>query len=361
MSTPYPFNSQSISSTQSHLKSDSPLTSSVGSSTGHLEHDLCEISSSAQHIEPNLSHDPVPVDDLHRLHRPPIPICGPEIQLARFRYKSRNDPIIEPQSPPHRDDFPGKPAEGDPSNAEKNEYGPVDGARWSDEEYNRFLSAAMSRKFPPKLNGVAKARERSEQRATSPPRLEGFRQTLDLLKEINRGNRAEFEAWNKDRGVLEKALADKGENLRAEYALHVEKIHKAHHARRHRRVTDEFYRAAKRHHMLEMRQTLHAIHDVANAMGILYSERAAVAQGCVPRHGENWGKLDLVRILVGRADTDKHIPLRYTLYAMNKTPEPPNLPALFLCFLTTDLPLNFLSSSPFPQRLILRMKPPKGS
>lgn len=301
MSTPYPSNSQSLSSTQSHHQSDSSLTSSVNSSAGHLEHDLYEISSSAQHIDPSLSYESEPTDEPRPLKRLPIPIFDPEIRLARLRYESRNDLVIKPQSPPHRDDFPGKPAEGDPSHPENSESEQLDNPCWNNEEYQRYLAAVMSRRFPPDLMGAAEARKRSERGAAAaapPQRLEGFRQTLDLLKEIKRGNRAEFEAWNRDRGVLEKALADKAANLRAEHALHTEKIHQAHHARRHGRVTDDFYRGAKRHHLHEMRQTMRAVHDVAVAMGILYAERAAVAQGCVPRHGENWGKLDLVRTCI---------------------------------------------------------------
>lgn len=300
MFTPYPFNSQSLSSTQSHHQSNSFLTSSVNNGAGHLEHGLYEISSSAQHIDPGLTYESAPVDDHRPLQRPPVLISDYEIKLARLRHKNRNEPVTEPRSPPHRDDFPGKPAEGDPASAAKGGCRQLDGPRWSDEAYHRSLAAAMSRRFPPDLAGAAEARRRSEQQggAAAAPRrqLEGFRRTLDLLKEIKRGNRAEFAAWSEGRGVLERALAAKAANLRAEHALHAERMRQEaeasaaaeHGPRRRRRY---------HHHLREMRQTLRAVHEVAGAAGVLYSERAAVAQGCVPRHGENWGKLDLVRII----------------------------------------------------------------
>lgn len=266
--------------------------------------------------------------------RPSLEHPHEEIRLARYRFLSRNDPVLEPQSPPRRNDFSGKPAQGDPTTIKKSEYSPVDGPRWSDDEYRRFLAAAMARKYPPDLDDMAAARARNEPLtknqeyptiaiaaaaataeggstttpASGPRRLEGFFHTLDLLKEIKRGNRAEFGAWSATRNRLEKELADRARVLQGDFAVHVEHVWRAHHARRHGRVPDGKYLTAKRHHMGEMRRILRTAHDVAIVMGILYSERAAVAQGAVPRHGENWGKLDLVCILGGRADADTTYP-----------------------------------------------------
>lgn len=348
MTTPYPFVSTGVStavstavssSTSSEAASDSSpssLSSHTSSDSSDTirpyKHNVLKPASPAQLIEPESNHQLLPpkaIDVPRQVSRPSLKHPHEDIRLARHRLLSRNDPVLEPRFPTRRNDFPGKPAQGDPNTTNKSEYSPVDGPRWSDEEYYGVLAAALARKYPPDLDGMAAARARNAPlfskrqhhlavaendvsitttanntatttAAGAPPRpLQGFFHTLDLLKEIKRGNRAEFGAWSAARGRLEEGLADRAGRLQADFAAHVERVWRAQHARRHGRVSDGEYQAAKRRHMDEMRGLLRAAHDVAIAMGVLYAERAAVAQGAVPRHGENWGKLDLVCIFGG--------------------------------------------------------------
>lgn len=297
MPTPYPFDPHSRSSSESQHGSNSSLASSVITSSDDDEQCLWEATCSIEHMELGSRQHALPGGDYCYPRPVPPPYIPPETRLKRLRYINSQIPIPTPKWPTRRNDFPGKPAQGDPSIIEKVEYSPVDGPRWSDAEYRQVLTTAMIRKYPPDLKSVAQARDRVDRRVASPPRLEGFGKTLDLLKEIKRGNRAEFGAWSERRSLLEEGLAKKARNLRAEWALHVEKIHRLHHAQRQYRVSRDFYLSARGHHIRQIRLTTCAVHDVALVAGMLYSERAALAQGCVPRHGEDWGKLDMVSFL----------------------------------------------------------------
>lgn len=225
-----------------------------------------------------------------------------DIRLSRLRYRQRNEPVLEPQSPPRYNDFPGKPAQGDPNGVKKKvEYSAVNGPRWSNEQYHRFLHTAMEPRFPPVLKGIVETRLKSDQVVFE--RLEGFDDELDYITRSKRENTGKFEAWHKERSELEVALLHMAQELRKDHADQVESVYQAHHAHRHRRIPNSQYSSVKQHHVDEMEKLLSIIHKVAETIGILYAERGAVAQGVVPRHGDMYGKLDLVRI-AGRSNVD---------------------------------------------------------
>lgn len=219
-----------------------------------------------------------------------------EIRLDRLRYEQRNEAVCEPQSPPHRNDFPGKPAQGDPNSVLKmGEHSTVDGPRRSDDEYDEFLRTTMKPTYPPIQKGIVEARQKSDQMVFDG--LEGFDDELDYIIQTKRQNTNHFEVWHKERSELEMALIAVAQELRKDYADQVESVYQAHHARRHNRISAPRYASVKQHHVDEMEKLLRIISKVAETMGVLYAERGAIAQAVVPRHGDMYGRLDFVRII----------------------------------------------------------------
>lgn len=295
MATPYPFRARLLSPAYSQPHSHSSSTSSSSSlSDSNDDSSLLEIQSFTPSIDLTLNQNPVVVGGPRSLNRHSPRRCPDELRLARLRYLHRNDPVPEPRSPPRRNDFPGKPAQGDPKNEDKVKCSPVDGPRWSDAEYHQSLSSAFKPQFPPNLGGVVETRLKDEQSASRP--LVGFAHELNWIVELNREKRADYEDCHKEWAELERALVAEANKLRVEFSKTVEDVHVAHHKHRRQRLTRENYRMVKKNHTKHLDKIFHSIRDVAIALSILYMDRAAVAQAVVPRWGENYGKMDLVRI-----------------------------------------------------------------
>lgn len=125
-----------------------------------------------------------------------------------------------PPAPParivQRNDFKGTPPNGGPKDntttSASSTTTPGQGATRSDQEADNFLGNAMKWRFPPKLEGVAKARQKSEAKTTED--LAGLGPELEAAVLAKREYNDKFGAFRTRWSKVQFALADKAEKVR---------------------------------------------------------------------------------------------------------------------------------------------------
>lgn len=123
-----------------------------------------------------------------------------------------------PPAPParvvQRNDFKGTPPNGDPKdNIITTTTTPAQGATPKDQEAtDNFLGTAMKPSFPPKLEGVAEARHKSEAKTTED--LAGLGPELEAAVLAKREYNEKFGAFRTRWTKVQFALANKAEKMR---------------------------------------------------------------------------------------------------------------------------------------------------
>ncbi|KAK2613662.1 hypothetical protein N8I77_000560 [Diaporthe amygdali] len=140
---------------------------------------------------------------------------------------SSANPNALPPAPParivQRNDFKGTPPNGDPNDrltatttATTTTYYPVKGVTWEDQVSDNLLGDAMKPTFPPKLEGVVDARQKSEAKTTED--LAGLGAELEAAVLAKREYNERFGAFRTRWSKVQFALADKAEEMRSRVA-----------------------------------------------------------------------------------------------------------------------------------------------
>lgn len=140
------------------------------------------------------------------------------LQIGR---DTSGDPNMMPPAPParivQRNDFKGRPPNGDPKdNITTNTANPIQGATRNDQGADNSLGNAMKQTFPPKLEGVAEARQKSEAKTTED--LAGLGPELEAAVLAKREYNDKFGVFRTRWTKVQFALADKAEKMRGRVA-----------------------------------------------------------------------------------------------------------------------------------------------
>ncbi|KAJ0118097.1 hypothetical protein J7T55_014550 [Diaporthe amygdali] len=138
---------------------------------------------------------------------------------------SSANPNALPPAPParivQRNDFKGTPPNGDPNarltattitTTTTTTYYPFKGVTWEDQVSDNLLGDAMKPTFPPKLEGVVEARQKSEAKTTED--LAGLGAELEAAVLAKREYNEKFGAFRTRWSEVQFALADKAEEMR---------------------------------------------------------------------------------------------------------------------------------------------------
>lgn len=127
-----------------------------------------------------------------------------------------------PPAPParivQRNDFKGTPPNGDPKDniTTTTTANPVQGAARNDQGADNSLGNAMKQTFPPRLEGVAEARQKSEAKTTED--LAGLGPELEAAVLAKREYVDKFGAFRTRWTKVQFALADRAERMRGRVA-----------------------------------------------------------------------------------------------------------------------------------------------
>lgn len=142
------------------------------------------------------------------------------LRLRIGRDTSGNPNMMPPALPARivqRNDFKGTPPNGDrKDNITTTTANPVQGASRNDQEADDLLGNAMKQTFPPKLEGVAEARQKSEAKTTED--LAGLGPELEAAVLAKREYNDKFGAFRTRWTKVQFALADKAEKMRGRVA-----------------------------------------------------------------------------------------------------------------------------------------------
>lgn len=152
--------------------------------------------------------------------RHPFGILNSVHLRLRIGRDTSGDPNMMPPAPParivQRNDFKGTPPNGDPKDnittSASTTTTPGQSATRSDQEADNFLGNAMKPSFPPKLEGVAEARQKSEAKTTED--LAGLGPELEAAVLAKREYNDKFGAFRTRWSKVQFALADKAEKMR---------------------------------------------------------------------------------------------------------------------------------------------------
>lgn len=136
------------------------------------------------------------------------------LQIGR---DTSGDPNMMPPAPParivQRNDFKGTPPNGDPKdNITTTTATPAQGASHNDQGADNSLGNAMKQTFPPKLEGVAEARQKSEAKTTED--LAGLGPELEAAVLAKREYNDKFGVFRTRWTKVQFALADRAEKMR---------------------------------------------------------------------------------------------------------------------------------------------------
>lgn len=136
----------------------------------------------------------------------------------RIGRDTSGNPNMMPPAPParivQRNDFKGTPPNGDPKDNTTTTAAntPAQGVTREDQGADNFLGNAMKQSFPPKLEGVAEARHKSEAKRTED--VAGLGPELEAAVLAKREYNEKFGAFRTRWTKVQFALADKAEKMR---------------------------------------------------------------------------------------------------------------------------------------------------